>query len=426
MILNADQQAAVTHIYENQSTYLIGPMGAGKTPVALTAIDELMRDEHIARVLVVAPKRVCTDVWPVEPAKWQLSRLNVAVATGTAAQRVKIFNSCANVVCISFELLPWLFRETRLWQTFDMLIIDELTKLKAGGVGFKALRGKLGHFNVRVGLTGTPVSENFEGLFYQVFAVDDGQSFGRNKSTWLESYFYATDYNNYNWEIQRGMAATLISVFKHLVVSLPGYAHELPGLTDTLVEVDDCRGDEYDDMVRTFIAEGVVADNAAVMTGKLQQLANGFLYDDGDTLNIHYNKQSALQALLSQYSGQPVVVVYQFEAEHDRLLLTPDVHIYTVDELDQWRASSEGVLALHPKSAGHGVDLTHSSVMIFMSPLWSRDLTVQTKARIYRRGQTSACHVYTLIGGDTLDIDIVERVEDKSAHHALLLAHLKN
>ncbi len=425
MMLNADQQAAVTHIFEHESSYLIGPMGSGKTGVALTAIAELMAGEHIARVLVVAPKRVCTGVWPAESHKWGLDRLNVAVATGTATQRTKVFNSPANVVCISFELLPWLFKETKLWQSFDMLVIDELTKLKAGGAGFKALRGKLNHFDVRLGMTGTPVSENFEGLFYQVFAVDAGRAFGKNKTAWLEMYFYATDYNNYNWEIRHDMAPALVSAFKHLVVRLPGYTAELPGLTDTVIEVEHCRTDEYDDMIRTFFAEGVVAANAAVMTSKLQQLASGFLYDEaGETYNIHYLKQDALQALLRQYAGAPIVVVYQFEAERARLLATPDVHIYTTDELEQWRASADGVLMLHPRSAGHGVDLTHSSVMIFLSPIWSRDLTEQTKARVYRRGQTSACRVYTLAGADTIDVDIVARVEGKSAHHALLLAHL--
>jgi len=418
--LNNAQQAAVTHIYDYGETYLIGPMGSGKTGVGLHAVDELLRDKHIKRGLVVAPLRVCNEVWQIEPARWGLSRLNVVCATGSVSQRARALTGSANVVCINFEKLAWLFTETALWQTFDMLIIDEGTKIKSGSVGFKALRKHLHQFKVRLLMTGTPVSEDFTGLFYQVMAVDDGRAFGKNKQNWLDRYFYSTDYKQYNWEVSPHQVPALIKAFKQLVVVLPEYTDELPPLNEIPVIVPDCRTPEYDELVGSMQTGNVTAANAAVLVGKLQQAASGFLYDDdGKTQQLHDAKH-VHQVNTDQ---TPLIVVYQFQEELRRLQQWFP-RAYTVDQLDNWRLSRDGVLLMHPRSAGHGLDLTHAHTMIFMSPVWSRDLTRQTIARIWRRGQTSPCSVYTLCGDDTIDMEIVDREHYKAGYHEVLLQHL--
>jgi len=438
-MINEKQLAAVTHIYEQGETYLVGPMGCGKTLTALTAMDELLKDGHVHRVLVIAPRKVCEQVWMQEVNKWGLHRLNVAIATGTPDNRERALTGSANVVCINFENLAWLFSKTNLkagnlkagnlkagslkagslFSGFDMLVVDEATKMKAGGKAFKSLRRHLSQFNTRLAMSGTPVSEDFGGLFYQAMIVDDGKAYGKNRQQWLERYFTPTDYMRYSWEVVT--AADLLAPFKHCMVTLPSYSDELPALIERTVLLGGCRTPEYDGLARDMIVNNVTAANAAVLTSKLQQAACGFLYDDdGETVPVHCKKSEWLAARLWD---SKTVIVYQYKEELARLkTLFPNC--FEIKDIAAFKRSAAGLLVMHPRSAGHGISLVEASTMIFMGPVWSRDLTRQTIARCWRRGQTSTTTVYTLAGAGTIEESMIDREAGKAVHHAALLAAL--
>ncbi len=425
--LSKSQEDAVSFIYETGQTYLVAPMGSGKSAVALHVIKELIHDGHIKKALIVAPLKVCQQVWCQEFDKWG-SRLNVALATGTPGNRQKaITDPDVDVAVINFENMAWFFKAGYA-PLFDMIVIDEVTKLKAGGAGFKALRKHIRDFNTRLVMSATPVEESWEGLFYPFFCVDNGAALGRNKQTFLQTYF-VPDYNGFKWTIKPGADEQLFAKIKPHMILLPDYRHELPPLKKRLIKLPmpSLAKAMYEAMKKDFLVSGTTAANAAVMTGKLQQIACGFIYtDSGDTRQIHFKKILALNKLLEPTAtGEKMVVVYQFEEERRRLNTLLDDQWLTFN-IETWENTEIPYLAIHPRSAGHGLDLTRASTLVFMSPIWSRDLTQQTIGRVWRRGQTKTVNVFTLISEDTIEEQICARESDKAEHHKLLLTHLNN
>ena len=424
MKLSKDQQSAITHVYDYGQAYLIGAMGSGKTAIALHAIKELITDGHVKRALVVAPLKVCEQVWRQENIKWD-TRLNIQCAIGKPRIRHGVIaNEHVQVVVINFENLAWFFKEGYA-SLFDMIVIDEVTKLKAGGEAFKALRRHIKNFNTRLVMSATPVEESWEGLFYPFMCVDGGAALGRNKQTFLQTYFMS-DYNGYKWTIKPGADKHLFAKIKDNLILLPDYRHELPDLHEHQVKLPmpSLAIAKYKGMKRDFLLEGATAVNAAVKTGKLQQIACGFVYeDDGGTQQIHLNKMVSLNVLLNRSIGIKTVIVYQFEEELRRLNDALSDQWLTHD-IEHWKNSAVSCLAIHPRSAGHGVDLTLASKIIFMSPLWSRDLTQQTIGRVWRRGQKEPVNVYTLISEDTIEEQVCLREAGKAEHHKLLMEHL--
>lgn len=435
-LLGAEQQDAITHIYEHDATYLIGQMGSGKTVVALTAASELLTAREVSRVLVVAPPRVVKDVWVDEHEGWEhLHHLNVALAVGTPEERLNVLRGSAEIVAISFENLPWFFETFGREHGFDMLAIDEITKMKAGGKSLKALRKHVRDFAVRVVMTGTPVAESWADLFYCMLACDSGAMFGRNKQAWLDRYFYPTDYERRNWTVLPHCVDELTDKMRGTVIVLPDYSHDLPLLHEIVVPIT--LGAEatrqYADFERDNLNEHATADSAPVLTGKLQQMASGFLYpddEDAGTVFIHGEKIVGAGHLYEQRCT-PTIFVYQFKEELARLQARfPDgLGLGGTDKADaatlaQWRRGELLQLFLHPKSAGHGLDLTTGSRMVIMSPIWSRDLTRQTIGRFWRRNQIEECWVFILAAKGTVDEDIVKRENRKGSHHELLMSRL--
>ena len=218
MQLNQDQQDAVTHIFETGETYLIGQMGSGKTAVALTAACELLRDKVVSRVLVVAPLKVCQRVWPVETEKWGQGLRGVG-CTGDPIQRLNAIRSPERILVVNFENLTWLLEQDH---KCDMLIIDEVSKMKAGGAHFKSLRKVLDTFKVRLVMSGTPVSEDWLGLFYPMMIVSP-DIFGRNKRKFQRKYFHAVDYMEYDWQLRAGQETQITARIAPYIRVLPDY-----------------------------------------------------------------------------------------------------------------------------------------------------------------------------------------------------------
>lgn len=437
-LLTQAQQDAITHIYETGETYLIGQMGSGKSVVALTAAAELLAAGVVTRVLIFAPKKVANDVWRHEHKTWEhLKHLTVGIATGTAQERLNVIIGPADIVVINYENVEWFYKSIGAIPCFGMLIVDEVTKLKAGKGAFKALRKHLKDFSVRVVMTGTPVAEAWTDLFYCMFACDNGRHFGKNKASFLLEYFYPTDYEQRNWAIRGPCVDTLTTLISDTVIVLPDYTDELPELDEQhiLITLPEEAMEYYQQFERDSLNDDTFADSAAVQVGKLQQIASGFVYStDAEgartgTADIHRAKMAQLK---NRYK-HATIFVYQFEEELRRLKVRyPDGRALGKSDkedaitLAMWRDGSLHWMFLHPKSAGHGLDLTAGHEMVIMSPIWSRDQMRQTIARIWRRNQKHKCTVRVLIAKGTIDESIVAREEGKGGHHDLLMERLQD
>jgi len=434
-MLNQEQQDAVTHIYETGKSFIIGQMGSGKTIVALTAADELLRDDVVKRVLVVGPSKPITDVWPKECDEWEHIAHALVVCEGPPHIRVKALKTSAKIIGVSFSNLKWLLHFMGLTdnltvnriEQFDMIIVDEVTKLKAGGAIFKELRACLNKFKVRVVMSANPVSENMNQLFYQQMIVDEGEAFGTNKQVFLNNFFFSTDQERRVWQLSAGMGEQLMARMAKYLVELPDYVKDLPAL-----HIDEMRFDlspadyihyntmKSDSVLKTGTATQVVADNEAILKGKLTQIACGFVYDDKDKVHhIHDEVQNMLAHITLR---DHLIVVYQFREELKRALkMFKHARVLNgindANVLAWFREDGDKVLLIHPRSAGHGLDLTASHAMVFMSPIWSRDLWRQTIGRIWRRGQKHEVHVIVLIGRDTVHEEMLHRSEIVKAKH---------
>jgi len=430
--LDKDQSAAADVCVERDNTFLVAGMGAGKSIIALTAIEELLWSHTLKRVLVLAPLRVCATVWACEHLKWQHTKhMNVGVLT--AGNKDNFEPERYDIVAANFDMIPYM-ADSGMFIDFDGLVIDESTKLKSGGAWFKALRHKVKHFEWRLVMTGTPVSENWQQLFYQMFLVDGGETLGGNRQAFLDRYFYPTDFKQYNWAIKPTHINALSGRISPYVYTVPDYTHQLPPLTvehiDTPLPPD--VWPVYNEMAGKLSTLGVTAQTAAVKVMKLQQIANGFLYDENKhTIKLHDAKIEKLKQLkkLGENEAIPnLLVIYQFQEE---LAVLRDVYgdeMMTLDEpgaVDLWNSGRLNILCMHPKSGGHGLNLAPGgNRIVWLSPPWSNDLFRQTNARLWRRGQIHPVTVYVLTAPDTVDQLILTRLQDKSAFMPALLEHL--
>ena len=431
-LLTSDQIDAVNRLYQHDQTMMIAKMGAGKTVISLTAIVDLLEDEIVDRVLVFAPLKVVRTVWRQEAEKWEhTARVNVVLCEGTPAQREKIVAKCQQqkgIMLVGLDLMQWFFQTYKKTHGFDGLLIDELSKLKAGGKGFKKMRPHLKTFKWRAGLTGTPCSEDFEGLFYQTYALDAGERFGGRRDSYLKKYFTPTDYNEYNWELRPEGAGLITKLLAGLVYTVPDYRHELPELriASTLVGLPDSAQQVYDQFDKASVLEldgypVQTAENAAVLSGKLQQLASGALYIDdefGERLGVEVFHDAKITAcdLLVRGFNEPVIICYWFKHELARLeqAFPNAVNLNDEGAQEAWNEGRVNVLLMQPMSASHGIQLQHGGRnMIFFTPIWSNDIVEQTIARVWRQGQKRTVNVREIVAVGTVDEAVVERVNGK-------------
>ena len=449
-LLTCNQNAAVDRLFEYDRTFLVADMGSGKTVVALTAMAELLEQGVVSHVLVVAPLKVARTVWAQEAKLWShLHHLDIAVAVGDAKTRQKAVSRGAAITVINFENLPWLLRKAKLPCDYDGLVIDELSKMKAvGGAGFKALRPKLkSMFGWRVGLTGTPVSEDWEGLYGQVMVLDDGVALGTRRDVFYQKWFNQTDYKGYSFELKAGAATDIADRIRGLVHVLPDYRAELPPIKyrNVLLDMPTEVSEAYDAMVKDMAVEisganvEIIADSSAALVGKLQQCASGFLYGEGEygreTIRLSEYRVEAVCKRVAKYvsAGSNVMVPYWFQADYPLLRERLEEAGFrvgaVVDGVERavanWNAGNLEVLLLHPRSAGHGLNLAMGgNIIIWFAPVWSRDLWEQTNARLWRRGQTKPVTVEVCMASGSVDELVQEKVRGKESFTKLFQKHL--
>lgn len=419
------QEQAADFLYEHDRAMILAPVGAGKTAITLTAMRDMLRDGHVKRFLVVAPLRVATSVWPVEVKKWA-PELTLAVAVGSPTQRGAALTSPAQVVVINYDNLQWLAEQPL---NFDGVVFDELTRLKnPSGARFKAL-AKVLDCPIRWGLTGSFTSNGLEDVFGQCKIIDQSL-LGRSKGAFQQQYFYLVNREYGDWQPRPGSLEQVMAKIKPATFVLePGeYKDKLPPMHTVEVRLDIPDRKPYEAMKKDFVARfpdaTAVAVNAAVVTQKLQQMAAGFVYTP-EPVWFSSHKFDRLEELLAENQQANTIVFYNFVEELGELQRRFP-HARTVDSLDDWNAGRVRLLCLHPKSAGHGLNLQHGGHhIVWLSLPWSLELFEQANGRLHRSGQTRDVWCYVMLANNTVDEKIWAALHDKRGISDIAMESLK-
>ena len=438
MKLRPYQELAADFIYEHDRAMVLAPVGAGKTAITLTGMWEMLRDQHVKRFLVLAPKRVCTDVWPIEQPKWA-PFMSLTVAVGTPKQRLAALKSKAQVVVTNYDNIQWLAEQAL---NFDGIVFDELTRLKnPSGTRFKALLKVMEPMRVRWGLTGSFTSNGLEDVFGQCKIVNQ-DLLGRSKGAFMQQYFVLMNPEFGEWVPRPNALDKVMQKIKPATYVLePGeYKDKLPPCHH--VEVM-CKMDltPYNKLKKEFVLDTITAINAGVVTGKLQQLASGFVYDTNSEASdvpgkftvtqtpvwFSSHKFDRLEELLEENQHANTIIAYTYKEELAELKRRFAVTTLDDDEaIARWNAGKVRILAVHPKSAGHGLNLQHGGQhMVFLSLPWSLELFEQTVGRLHRSGQAHDVWVYVLMTEKTIDEKIWAALHTKQTISEIALEALK-
>jgi|TARA_R110000868_G_scaffold172721_1_gene408671 SNF2 family DNA or RNA helicase len=420
------QNQAADFLFENDRAMILAPVGAGKTAITLTAMQAMLDGGYAKRFLVLAPKRVCTDVWPVEQKLWA-HQMSLSVCVGSIKQRLASLSSSAQVVVTNYDNLQWLAKQTL---DFDAVVFDELTRLKnPSGARFKALH-KVLDCPIRWGLTGSFTSNGLEDVFGQCKIVDQSL-LGRSKGAFQQQYFVLINKEYGEWAPRVGSLEKVMAVIKPATFVLEAGDYTLPSLNIVPVM---CAMDltHYNKMKKDFVVEfptaKAVALNAGVVTGKLQQMASGFVYDANSSIWFSSHKFDRLDELLAENQRANTIIAYTYQEELAELKRRyPKAQ--TLDDtkaIERWNAGKIEMLLVHPKSAGHGLNLQHGGCnMVFLSLPWSLELYEQTIGRLHRSGQKNAVWVYVMTTLKTVDERIYAALQDKRAISDIAMEELK-
>ena len=416
--LTPEQQAAIDRIYSHDQTILVAGTGVGKTVMALTAMKELIEEVAYKRFIVACPAKVLEkNIWSNEVKKWpHLKGMRVSEIAGVPKTRATLMARDCDVLVVSLNNLNWLLKQKHGAQG---IVIDELSK--AAGKHTSGLRSKKtgGKLVWRVGMTATPVSQDFQKLFNMCRIIDCGESFGRNKQNYLNTFF-TTDFNGYNWTLNAGAAPKIMRKIASLVHMIEdNKAQVLPPLRQKVIKFDmpDDTRQIYNDMRNEMVIEeddlDVEASNAAVRDGKLRQIASGFCYVGSMVTTLDHARLDMATNWMDTLAGASGLIFYEFIEQvtqlKKRLKFFPNV------ELAQVRSMSHGIDGLQYKYAD----------VLFYHPLWSRDSMEQATGRVWRQGQTKPVTVTTLFCRNTLDDVVVARVEGRAEWMELFKQHMK-
>lgn len=431
MTLHPYQERAVEWIIDNPGAGLYLACGLGKTASTLTAISRLVKDGEVFSVLVVAPKRVAEYTWLQERDKWA-KHLRMTVISGDQKERMRKVFEPTEIHTISFDNLPWLVEQFGKRFPYDMLVIDEASGVKnPQSKRFKALKKVRKEFSRVVILTGTPAPNSLLDVWGGVFLLDGGERLGRTFTAFKQAYF-ESDYMQWRWTPRKNSESEIYSKLADICMSMRAEDYlSLPDRIDNMVTVKLTAKefDAYKRLARDFVlaTDGgtITAVNAAVLCGKLQQMASGQIYlEDRSIETIHSQKLDALSEIIDAAQGHPVLVFYQFQHERDRIL----AEIEGAADLDVnlFMAGKQPVALAHPASAGHGLNLqSGSSEMVWYSLPWSLELYQQACARLHRQGQTKTVVIHHLIVSESIDSEIVDALRNKATTQDSLINALK-
>ena len=431
------QQYAIRYIESHPTAAVLLDMGLGKTVITLTAIQDLLFDSFdVHRVLVIAPLRVGA-VWANEIQHWDhLHRLKYTVAVGTEAERLSALKARADIYIINRENVQWLIEKSGIPFDFDMVVVDELSSFKNyQSKRFKALMKARPKVKRMVGLTGTPSSNGLMDLFAEFKLLDMGKRLGRFIGQYRSTYFPPDKRNGqvvFSYKLLPGAEDEIYRKISDISISMKSTDHlQMPELISSQYEVQlsDAERKRYEELKKELVLQlpdgDVTAANAATLTMKLSQMANGAIYsDDGTVLPIHDRKLDALEDIIESANGKPVLVAYWFR--HDLLRIRQRFtvrEIKTSQDIADWNAGAIPVAVIHPASAGHGLNLQQGgSTLVWFGLTWSLELYQQTNARLWRQGQTAGTVVIQhIITKGTIDGRILKALKEKNKTQAALI-----
>ena len=436
--LHSYQKRAVNFILEKKKCALFLDMGLGKTATTLTAINLLINEGKIAKILIIAPLRVCTDVWSQEHQKWEhLQHLKVSLCTGIPIKRAQALRKDANIYIINKENTVWISELINKEFAFDMLIIDESSTFKASqSARFKALKKKAQHFDYKVLLSGTPCPNDLLDLWSQFYLLDGGIRLYKTFFLYKENCFLTPRpyvYKPKNRDlIYKRINDISLSMSAKEYIELPPKIY-----IDIKTDLDSvCKSKYYDKIKKEFLLQlnannTIEVATAAVMVTKLMQICNGTIYDaDKNTFLLHKKKISALKELIEENENSNFVVVYHFKSDLQLLLkeFKEAVELSTSTQvLNDWNAGKIKLLLVHPKSAGYGLNAQYGgSIIVWYGLTWSLELYEQMNARLYRQGQKNTVKIIHIIAKKCIDELILESLHKKNKGQKQMLDFIKN
>ena len=434
------QQYAKNFILAHPVCCLMLDMGLGKTIITLSALWLMALDSFdIGKILVIAPKRVAESTWPNELAKWEhLTGLSYSLVLGNKKQREEALSKQASVYIINRENVVWLV-ENHYWD-FDTVVIDELSSFKSNQAErFKALKKVRPVVQRVIGLTGTPAPNSLLDLWPQMFLLDMGQRLGRFIGGYRERFFLPDKRNReiiYSYKPREGSEEKIYELISDICISMKAVDFlDMPEKISNRIEVvlDQKEQQLYNEFQKEMCVslgdeEELDAMNAAGLSNKLLQMANGAVYgEDKKILHIHDKKLDALEDLIEAANGKPILVAYWYK--HDLARIRERFNIRTIDtekDIDDWTGGKISVALIHPASAGHGLNLQEGgSTIVWFGLTWSLELYQQLNARLWRQGQKNTVVIQHIVTRGTHDEDVMKALEAKDTRQSALIEAVK-
>jgi SNF2 family DNA or RNA helicase len=436
------QRYAAEFIITHPISALLLDMGLGKTSITLTAINDLLFDSfEVHKVLVVAPLRVARDTWSAEIEKWEhLKNLRYSVVIGTAQERISALSTPADIYIINRENIQWLVEESGLPFDFDMAVIDELSSFKNHqSKRFRAFMKSRPKLKRIVGLTGTPAGNGLMDLFAEFKLLDMGERLGRLIGQYRNTYFQPDKRNGmviYSYKPLPNAERQIYDKISDITISMKAADHlKMPKLisAEYTVRISEKEKEKYDrlkkDLILSTEDNEVTAANAASLSNKLSQMANGAVYsDDESVIQIHDRKLDALEDIIESMNGKPLLVAYWFKHDLERIRKRFEIReIKSSEDISDWNSGIIPVALIHPASAGHGLNLQNGgSTLVWFGLTWSLELYQQTNARQWRQGQTADTVVIQhIIAKGTIDEQIMKVLKTKDTTQAALITAVK-
>ena len=460
--LHGYQRATVEFILTHPYCGVFLDLGLGKTVSTLTAVNYLMFDYlEINSVLVIAPKRVAESVWQEEAEKWDhLKHLRFSKIIGSAKQRISaVMDTKADIYIISRDNVAWLcalYGGGKL--PFDMVVVDELSSFKSyKSERFKALRGARPYLKRLVGLTGTPAPNGLIDLWPQIYLMDRGERLEKTISRYREKYFRPGQTNGhvvYSYDLMSDSEYLIHKKIEDICISMKADDYlEMPERTDNYIKLKmpEQIKKQYDDFEKNKVLDlfkseqeyldnadkwvdkpvEINAVNAAALSNKLLQFANGAVYDENrKVFPIHDIKLEALKEIIEDANGQSVLVAWTFQFDRDRIMdylkKYKPRELKTNKDIEDWNAGKIQVMLAHPASAGHGLNLqTGGNLIVWFGQTWSLELYQQFNARLYRQGQKNHVIINHLILQGTHDEDVIRALKSKDKKQNALMNSIK-
>ena len=435
------QTFATSFIMTHPIAAILLSMGLGKSVITLTAIFDLCLDSFlIHKVLIIAPLRVCTSTWPAEIQKWDhLKGLTYAVAVGTETDRKAALMQQASIHIINRENVQWLIEESGIPFDYDMVVVDELSSFKSHQAKrFRSLMKTRPLVKRIVGLTGTPSSNGLMDLWAEYRLMDMGKRLGRFITHYRDEFFQPDKRNGqmvFSYKPKPSAEDEIYKRISDITISMKSTDYlQLPEcvMNEVQVTLSDEEREAYDtlrkDLVLILKDEEIDAVNAAALSNKLCQMANGAVYgEEKRTVHLHDRKLDALEDLIEGANGKPVLVAYWFRHDLERIRKLFKVReIKTNEDIAHWNKGLIPVAVIHPASAGHGLNLqAGGSTLIWFGLTWSLELYQQTNARLWRQGQEETVVIHHIITQGTIDEQIMKVLKTKDKTQAALIEAVK-